>query len=171
MQLQVVIFSFLFVLVSSHIPIKNQRTFSVDYKNNSFLKDGEPFRYISGAFHYFRSHPNSWQKKLRTMRAAGLNTVSTYVEWSTHNPKDGLYDWSGVADLEKFIQLADQEGLLVIFRPGPYICAERDLGGFPYWLLTKYPKIQLRTTDPCKCIETKQTRSETLDSFQIIFMK
>lgn len=126
---------------------RKQRTFTIDYKSDQFLKDGEPFRYIAGSFHYFRAHQDSWQHKLNTMRAAGLNAVSTYVEWSIHNPKDGIYDWLGMANLEKFIQLAAQEDLLVILRPGPYICAERDMGGFPYWLLTKYPNINLRTAD------------------------
>lgn len=70
-----------------------------------------------------------------------------YVEWSLHNPKEGVYNWEGIADLEQFVQLAQQEDLLVILRPGPYICAERDMGGFPYWLLHKYPGIQLRTAD------------------------
>lgn len=60
------------------------------------------------------------------MRAAGLHAVTTYVEWSLHNPRDGVYDWTGIADLEKFIQLAAKQDLLVILRPGPYICAERD---------------------------------------------
>jgi beta-galactosidase len=69
------------------------------------------------------------------------------VEWSLHNPKDGKYDWNGIANLEQFIQLAQEEDLLVILRPGPYICAERDNGGFPFWLFTKYPGIKLRTSD------------------------
>ncbi|XP_055849556.1 beta-galactosidase [Episyrphus balteatus] len=125
----------------------HDRTFTVDWEGNRFLKDGKPFRFIAGSFHYFRSHPGSWQRKLRSMRAAGLNAVTTYVEWSLHNPKDGQYVWDGIADLEKFIKLAIAEDLLVILRPGPYICAERDMGGFPYWLLTKYPQIQLRTAD------------------------
>ncbi|KAL7019661.1 hypothetical protein ACKWTF_011198 [Chironomus riparius] len=102
---------------------------------------------MGGSFHYFRALPETWQRKLRTMRAAGLHVVTTYVEWSLHNPKDDVYDFTGIADLEQFIQLAQQEDLLVILRPGPYICAERDMGGFPYWLLNKYPQIQLRTDD------------------------
>lgn len=61
------------------------------------------------------------------MRASGLNVVSTYVEWSLHNPKDGVYNWEGIADLIQFIRLAELEDLLVILRPGPYICAERDM--------------------------------------------
>ncbi|XP_013099456.2 beta-galactosidase [Stomoxys calcitrans] len=124
-----------------------KRTFEVDWANDRFLKDGEPFRFIAGSFHYFRAHPDTWQRKLRTMRAGGLNAVTTYVEWSLHNPKDGVYVWEGIANLERFIKYAIDEDLLVILRPGPYICAERDFGGFPYWLLTKYPNIQLRTSD------------------------
>ncbi|XP_011184129.1 beta-galactosidase [Zeugodacus cucurbitae] len=123
------------------------RNFTVDWDNDRFLKDGQPFRFIAGSFHYFRAHPDSWQRKLQTLRASGLNAVTTYVEWSLHNPKDGTYVWNGIADLERFIKLADELGLLVILRPGPYICAERDFGGFPYWLLTKYPNIKLRTSD------------------------
>uniref|UniRef100_T1P9I9 Beta-galactosidase n=1 Tax=Musca domestica TaxID=7370 RepID=T1P9I9_MUSDO len=124
-----------------------KRTFEVDWANDRFLKDGKPFRFIAGSFHYFRSHPDTWQRKLRTMRAAGLNAVTTYVEWSLHNPKDGVYVWDGIANLERFIKYAIDEDLLVILRPGPYICAERDFGGFPYWLLSKYPNIKLRTSD------------------------
>ncbi|XP_017111219.1 beta-galactosidase [Drosophila elegans] len=127
--------------------VSANRTFTVDYDNDQFLKDGKSFRFIAGSFHYFRAHPATWQRHLRTMRAAGLNAVTTYVEWSLHNPRDGVYVWSGIADLEHFIRLAVGEDLLVILRPGPYICAERDMGGFPYWLLNKYPGIQLRTAD------------------------
>lgn len=88
--------------------------------------DGKPFRYVSGSFHYFRALPETWQRHLKTMRAAGLNAIDTYVEWSFHNPTDGKYTFEGNADLERFIQLAQQEDLFVILRPGPYICAERD---------------------------------------------
>lgn len=102
------------------------RKFAVDYTNNQFLKDNEPFRFIAGSFHYFRALPETWRTKLRTMRAAGLNAVTTYVEWSLHNPRDGVYIWNGIGDIERFIQLAADEDLYVILRPGPYICAERD---------------------------------------------
>ncbi|XP_016961179.1 beta-galactosidase [Drosophila biarmipes] len=137
----------LVVLFSLLGAVSANRTFTIDYDNDQFLKDGKPFRFIAGSFHYFRAHPATWQRHLRTMRAAGLNAVTTYVEWSLHNPRDGVYVWSGIADLEHFIRLAVGEDLLVILRPGPYICAERDMGGFPYWLLNKYPGIQLRTAD------------------------
>lgn len=103
------------------------RSFRIDSTNAQFLKDGKPFRYVGGSFHYFRALPDTWQHKLRTMRAAGLTVVTTYVEWALHNPRDGVYNWTGIADLERFIELAEQEDLLVVLRPGPYICAERDM--------------------------------------------
>lgn len=91
-----------------------------------FKINREPFRFIAGSFHYFRALPETWQQKLRTLRASGLDTVTTYVEWALHNPKDGVYNWEGIADVERFIRLAAAEDLYVILRPGPYICAERD---------------------------------------------
>ncbi|XP_058116707.1 beta-galactosidase-like [Anopheles ziemanni] len=131
-------------------PIEGQqpdRKFSIDFQNDTFTMDGQPFQFISGSFHYFRALPESWRNILRSMRAAGLNTVMTYIEWSLHEPFPGQYRWDGIADLEKFIETAQSENLYVILRPGPYICAERDMGGFPHWLLTKYPAVKLRTYD------------------------
>jgi beta-galactosidase len=72
----------------------------------------------------------------------------SYIHWALHNPKDNdNYNWEGIADIERFVQLAQDEDLYVILRPGPYICAEIDNGGLPYWLATKYPDIQVRTND------------------------
>ncbi|KAL0271752.1 UNVERIFIED_CONTAM: hypothetical protein PYX00_008749 [Menopon gallinae] len=122
--------------------------FSINYEKNSFYLDGKPFRYVSGSAHYFRVPHQYWRDRLRKMRAGGLNAVSTYVEWSQHEPVPGEYHFSGDLDLVKFIRLAQEEGLYVILRPGPYICAERDMGGLPYWLLNKHPKIVLRSSDP-----------------------
>lgn len=98
--------------------------------------DEKPFKYVGGEFHYFRVLPQVWAKTLRNMRAAGLNVVSTYVEWSLHNPKENVYVWDGIADLVRFITLAEAEDLYVILRPGPYICAERDMVGcvYAWWL-------------------------------------
>ncbi|KAG8241503.1 hypothetical protein J6590_085695 [Homalodisca vitripennis] len=130
------------------LPItSNRRSFEVDYENDQFLKDGQPFRYVSGSLHYFRVPREYWQDRLRKLRAAGLNVVSTYIEWSRHEPRRGQYDFTGDNDIEHFIKLAEQEGLLVILRPGPYICAERDLGGYPPWILHENPKMILRTND------------------------
>ncbi|KAF5275960.1 hypothetical protein FQA39_LY00756 [Lamprigera yunnana] len=107
----------------------------------------------SGAMHYFRVHPNYWQDRLRKFRAAGLNTVETYVPWNLHEPKPGVFDFGDggsdfheFLDIEKFCKIAQQEDLFVIVRPGPYICAEWDFGGLPSWLL-RHQKMNIRTTD------------------------
>ncbi|XP_054271628.1 beta-galactosidase-like isoform X2 [Macrosteles quadrilineatus] len=142
------VFWFSISIVATDVWTKEVREFKIDYENNRFLKDGEPFQYISGSLHYFRVPRVYWQDRLRKLRAAGLNVVSLYVEWSRHEPQPGVFDFTGENDLEHFIKLAEEEGLLVILRPGPYICAERDLGGYPVWLLHKNPKMQLRTSDP-----------------------
>lgn len=112
---------------TSFVSSLRNRSFSIDYTNNQFLKDGQPFRFIAGSFHYFRALPQTWRQKLRTMRAAGLNAVTTYIEWSLHNPKPDIFIWEGIGDIEQFIRLAAEEDLYVILRPGPYICAERDM--------------------------------------------
>jgi beta-galactosidase len=81
---------------------------------------------VAGSFHYFRARPETWRSKFHTMRAAGLNAVDLYVQWSLHNPRDGVYDFEGIANIEGVIEAAVEEDLLVILRPGPYICAEID---------------------------------------------
>lgn len=81
---------------------------------------------MAGSFHYFRALRDSWRDRLEVMKSAGLTVIDTYVEWATHNPEPGVYDWNGLADLEYFLELTKELGFYVILRPGPYICAERD---------------------------------------------
>lgn len=120
------------------------RSFSIDFAADSFLMDGQPFRFVSGSFHYFRAPPSKWRTIMRSMRAVGLNALSTYVEWSSHEVSPGKYSYEGFRDVEHFLRLADEEGLYVLLRPGPFISAERDFGGFPPWLLAMEPDIKLR---------------------------
>uniref|UniRef100_A0A8C7PXT3 Beta-galactosidase n=1 Tax=Oncorhynchus mykiss TaxID=8022 RepID=A0A8C7PXT3_ONCMY len=123
------------------------QTFSVDYKNDCFRKDGEEFRYISGSIHYNRIPRAYWKDRLLKMYMAGLNAIQTYVPWNFHEPSPDRYNFSGDRDLEHFLQLAQDIGLLVVLRPGPYICGEWDMGGLPAWLLHK-KDIVLRSSDP-----------------------
>ncbi|WP_432011125.1 glycoside hydrolase family 35 protein [Streptomyces cucumeris] len=113
-----------------------------------FLLDGTPFRILSGGLHYFRVHPAQWSDRLGKARAMGLNTVETYVPWNLHQPRpgDGLL-MEGQLDLSRFLELAAEENLHVLLRPGPFICAELDGGGLPSWLLVQ-ENIRLRSTDP-----------------------
>ena len=100
----------------------------------------------SGAIHYFRVMPEYWEDRLFKLKAAGLNTVETYVPWNLHEPKPGEFCFEGILDIVKFVKTVDRLGLNVIVRPGPYICAEWDFGGFPAWLL-KDENIRLRCYD------------------------
>ncbi|XP_048104497.1 beta-galactosidase isoform X2 [Alosa alosa] len=121
--------------------------FSIDYKHDCFRKDGEVFRYISGSIHYNRIPRVYWKDRLLKMYMAGLNAIQTYIPWNFHELDPELYDFSGDRDVTHFLQLAQDLGLLVILRPGPYICGEWDMGGLPAWLL-KNKDIVLRSSDP-----------------------
>ncbi|XP_071667030.1 beta-galactosidase-1-like protein isoform X2 [Patagioenas fasciata] len=122
-------------------------SFQLDYENNCFRKDGAPFRYISGSIHYARVPRPAWRDRLLKMYMSGLSAVQVYVPWNYHEPLPGVYDFAGDRDVEAFLDLTAELGLLVILRPGPYICAEWEMGGLPAWLLWK-PDIVLRFSDP-----------------------
>ncbi|KAI9530384.1 Beta-galactosidase [Dissostichus eleginoides] len=126
--------------------VSGENSFSIDYKNNCFLKDGKPFQYISGSIHYSRIPRYYWKDRLLKMYMTGLNAIQVYVPWNFHEVVQGVQNFTGDRDLEHFLDLANQTGLLVILRPGPYICAEWEMGGLPAWLLQK-PNIVLRSAD------------------------
>uniref|UniRef100_A0A671NQY0 Beta-galactosidase-like n=1 Tax=Sinocyclocheilus anshuiensis TaxID=1608454 RepID=A0A671NQY0_9TELE len=126
--------------------LADSRSFSIDYKNNCFQKDGKPFQYISGSIHYSRIPREYWKDRLLKMYMTGLNAIQVYVPWNFHGTVQGVFNFAGDRDLEYFLNLANQTGLLVILRPGPYICAEWEMGGLPAWLLQK-PNIILRSAD------------------------
>ena len=119
--------------------------FEID--GNRFLLDGKEIKIISGAVHYFRNMPDTWTDIFRKMRAMGLNCVETYCAWNKHEPKEGEFCFDGILDVAEFIRQAHSEGLMVIVRPGPYICAEWEFGGLPWWLQT-YDDIEIRCSDP-----------------------
>lgn len=112
-------------------------------EGNQFVFDGKPVRLISGAIHYFRIVPEYWRDRLMKLKACGFNTVETYVPWNLHEPKEGQFNFEGIADIVKFIETAGELGLYVIVRPSPYICAEWEFGGLPAWLLAD-PGMKLR---------------------------
>ena len=120
-------------------------TFTVH--NGQFELNGKPFRIISGEMHYPRIPRAYWRDRFRMAKAMGLNAVTTYVFWNAHEPKPGVYDFSGNLDVAEFIREAQQEGLYVILRPGPYVCAEWEFGGYPAWLLKDHSTV-VRSRDP-----------------------
>lgn len=108
------------------------RTFEIE--DGHFQLDGKKVQLICGEMHYPRIPREYWRDRLQRARAMGLNTVSAYVFWNYHERQPGVFDFEGQADIAEFVRLAREEGLWVILRPGPYVCAEWDFGGYPYWL-------------------------------------
>ena len=106
-----------------------------------FMLRGKPFQILSGELEYARIPRADWRDRLRKVRALGLNTVTVYVFWNLHEPKPGTYDFAGQNDVAEFLREAQQEGLYVVLRPGPYVCAEWDLGGYPAWLLKDHAMV------------------------------
>lgn len=105
-----------------------------EIKDNFYL-NGEPFKIISGAFHYFRTVPEYWNDRLEKLVNMGCNTVETYIPWNFHETERGVFRFDGIRDIEHFLTLAENLGLYVIIRPSPYICSEWEFGGLPAWLL------------------------------------
>jgi beta-galactosidase len=112
-----------------------------------FLLNGKPFLIRCGEMHFARIPKAYWRHRLQMARAMGLNAVCAYLFWNLHEKEKDQFSWEGQADAAAFCRMAQEEGLKVILRPGPYACAEWDLGGFPWWLL-KDKEIKLRTRYP-----------------------
>lgn len=110
---------------------------------DDFYLNQKPFKIISGSIHYFRVVPEYWLDRLEKLKALGCNTVETYVPWNLHEPNEGEFKFDGQVDLRRFIQIAQKLDLYVILRPAPYICAEWEFGGLPYWLI-KNPQLKVR---------------------------
>lgn len=122
-------------------------THTVTYDRYSLVIDGKPTYLWSGSFHYWRlPSPDLWKDVLQKMKAAGFNAVEIYFDWGYHSPRRGVYDFSGIRDVDRLLDMARDVGIYVIARPGPYINAETDAGGFPGWLVDTGGKP--RSTDP-----------------------
>lgn len=125
--------------------------------NSLFMLDGKPFQIRAGEIHPQRIPKEYWRHRIRMVKAMGLNTISFYTMWNDLERADGTFDFeSGSRDIAQFIKLCQEEGMWVLFRPGPYICGEWDFGGIPPSLL-KYPDLKIRTTKDPRFMEA-QTR-------------
>lgn len=114
--------------------LRQSPSHSFSLGDSSFLLDGKPFQMISGEIHYPRVPREAWRQRMKMAKAMGLNTIGTYVFWNLHEPQKGVYDFSGNNDIAAFVKMAQEEGLWVVLRPSPYVCAEWEFGGYPYWL-------------------------------------
>jgi beta-galactosidase len=133
--------------ISAQLKANSAATTPLRVEGKQFLLNGKPFQILSGELEYARIPRADWRDRFRKVRALGLNTVTVYVFWNVHQASPGVYDFSGQNDVAEFVREAQQEGLYVVLRPGPYVCAEWDLGGYPAWLL-KSPPTLLRSAQP-----------------------
>lgn len=143
-----VILSFIISLILT-LPLSAQsiNKHSFEVGNGSFLLDGKPFVIRAAELHYPRIPRPYWEQRIQMCKALGMNTVCLYVFWNAHEQNPGNFDFSGQLDLAEFCRLCQKNGLYVILRPGPYVCAEWEMGGLPWWLLKK-EEIRLRENDP-----------------------
>jgi len=123
-----------FILLLNFALKAQNATHSFTLSDSSFMLDGKPFQMISGEMHYPRVPREAWRARMKMAKAMGLNTIGTYVFWNLHEPQKGKFDFSGNNDVAEFVKIAKEEGLWVILRPSPYVCAEWEFGGYPYWL-------------------------------------
>ena len=104
---------------------------------NTYLLNGKPFVVRAGELHYTRIPRPYWEHRIQMLKAMGMNTVCIYLFWNIHEQEQGVFDFSGQNDVAEFIRLIQKNGMYCIVRPGPYVCAEWDMGGLPWWLLKK----------------------------------
>lgn len=125
---------------------QSKHTFALS--KTDFLLDGKPFQIISGEMHPARIPQQYWKHRIQMAKAMGCNTIAAYVFWNYHEQEQGAFDFtSGNRNIREFIRLAQEEGMWVLLRPGPYVCAEWEFGGLPPYLL-RTPDIKVRCMDP-----------------------
>lgn len=135
----------LLALLATSCSNREKGTFEVG--QNTFLLNGEPFVVKAAELHYPRIPREYWEHRIQMTKALGMNTICLYIFWNIHEPEEGKFDFTGNSDVAAFCRLAQKYGMYVIVRPGPYVCAEWEMGGLPWWLLKKND-IKLRDNDP-----------------------
>lgn len=133
------------ILLSCALAMSAQNTFEAG--KGAFLLNGKPFIVKAAEVHYPRIPRPYWEHRIQMCKALGMNTVCIYIFWNIHEQKEGVFDFTGNNDVAEFCRIAQKNGMYVIVRPGPYVCAEWEMGGLPWWLLKK-KDIRLREQDP-----------------------
>lgn len=130
---KIILFPLFLLILATNTFAQKRHTFEI--KGGNFLYDGKPIQIHSGEMHFARVPKAYWRQRLQMMKAMGLNTVATYVFWNYQETSPGVWDFkTGNKDIAEFIKTAQEVGLMVILRPGPYACAEWEFGGYPWWL-------------------------------------
>jgi len=142
------LFSILILLALPMFGLSQGKVHSFKLEKSEFLLDGKPFQMISGEMHPARIPMEYWRHRIQMAKAMGCNTIAAYVFWNYHEIEPGAFDFqTGNHNIAQFIRIVQEEGLFLMLRPGPYVCAEWDFGGLPSYLLS-IPDIKVRCMDP-----------------------
>lgn len=138
----------------SYKAIQNTTNNTFTTGDKTFLLNGKPFVVKAAEIHYPRIPRPYWEHRIKMCKALGMNTICIYIFWNIHEQHEGVFDFTGQNDVAEFCRLAKKNGMYVIVRPGPYVCAEWEMGGLPWWLLKK-KDIRLREQDPyfMECVD------------------
>jgi len=137
MKKQILILLVLLLLPFGAMNAQQSQPGSFEAGKNEFMLNGKPFIIRAGELHYSRIPKPYWDHRIKLAKAMGMNTVCIYLFWNYHEQEQGKFDFSGSKDVAEFVRLIQKNGMYCILRPGPYVCAEWDMGGFPWWLLKK----------------------------------
>ncbi|MDO4158825.1 MAG: beta-galactosidase [Prevotellaceae bacterium] len=144
-SIKVVVLALCLTLFSLTVSASEKGSFTTG--KNTFLLNGKPFIVKAAELHYPRIPRQYWEHRIKMCKSLGMNTVCLYVFWNIHEQHEGVFDFTGNNDVAEFCRIAQKNGMYVIVRPGPYVCAEWEMGGLPWWLLKK-KDIRLREQDP-----------------------
>ena len=133
--------------IPTHLQAADAKPGTFTTGNKTFLLNGQPFIVKAAEVHYPRIPRPYWEHRIKMCKALGMNAVCIYIFWNIHEQQEGQFDFTGNSDVAEFCRLAQKNGMYVIVRPGPYVCAEWEMGGLPWWLLKK-KDIKLRERDP-----------------------
>jgi len=156
-----VLFTF-FLFSCSSVYAKNNVKHNFEVGEKHFLLDGKPFIVKAAEVHFTRIPREYWEHRIQMCKALGMNTLCLYIFWNAHEPEEGVFDFTGQNDVAEFVRLAQKNGMYVIVRPGPYVCAEWEMGGLPWWLLRKHD-IKLRDLDPYFMESVKRFESKVAE--------
>lgn len=135
-----------FIVQLFSLQAQQRHTFAI--QDAAFVFDGKPIHIHSGEMHYSRIPEAYWRHRIQLAKAMGLNTIATYCFWNFHNTSPGVWDFSSERhNLAKFFEICQEENMHVILRPGPYVCAEWEFGGYPWWLQNN-PDLVIRNNKP-----------------------
>ena len=139
--------------------------------NGTFLLNGSPIRLFAGSLQHFRIHPDHWEHRLALAKAMGLNSVQTLIPWMMMEPTPGEFVTDGFMDIVRFAKLCQAAGLLIVLRPGPFICDGPDYGGFPWWLTQQNTPATTNPDDPGSVLRVRSADPAFLNRVDLFFGK